>query len=227
MIKYEKQSKIIKWLLDHNPSKRPTCAELIKSPLVPVIIEEQFLKEAIKSITTTSNYPRLIASLFSRKPELHKDFSYDFNANNAPYDSQFSLIGTRIQDHCAKIFERHGAVKLSAPLLMLRNDDIYDPELSKNPVQFMDSFGDLVQLPWDLTVPFARYISRTFQTAPHLETVKRFAIDPVYRPNIVGGQPKRILECDFDIVTRLPPDMMAEAEGNFRKLNECSDKSYL
>ena len=204
--------------MDRNPSKRPTCTELIKSPLVPVIIEEQFLKEAIKSITTTSNYPRLIASLFSRKPELHKDFSFDFNANTQQLDLEFSLIGTRVHNHCAKIFSRHGAVQLSAPLLMLRNDLIYDPELPKKPVQFMDSFGDLVQLPWVLTVPFARYISRAFQTSPQLETVKRYAIDAVYRPNIAGGQPKRIIECDFDIVSRQTKpgiDVMVEAEGKF------------
>ena len=182
---------------------------------MPVIIEEQYLKEAIKSITTTSNYPRLIASLFSRKQEMHKDFSYDFNANNSQLDMQFSLIGTRIQDHCSKIFARHGAVQLSAPLLILKNDMIYDPELSKKPVQFMDSTGDLVQLPWDLTVPFARYVSRAFQSSPLHETFKRFAIDPVYRPNIVGGQPKRILECDFDIISHIPSDLMAEAEGSF------------
>jgi translation initiation factor 2-alpha kinase 4 len=214
IVNCEKQYKIIKWLLDHNPFNRPTCAELIKSPLVPVIIEEQFLNEAIKSITTISNYPKLIASLFSRKPESHKDFSYDFNANNSQLDMQFSLIGTRIQEHCLKVFTRHGAVQLSAPLLMLKNDFIYDTETSKRPVQLMDSTGDLVQLPWDLTVPFARCISRAFQNSNHLETFKRFAIDPVYRPNIAGGQPKRILECDFDIVSRIPADRMAEAEGN-------------
>jgi translation initiation factor 2-alpha kinase 4 len=103
------------------------------------------MNEAIKSMTSTSNYPRLVFSLFSRPTDNHKDYSYDFNSNTT-YESMYTLISTQLQAHAYKVFERHGAVKLSAPLFMPKNDFIYDPESTKKPVQLMDTSGDIVQV---------------------------------------------------------------------------------
>lgn len=75
----------------------------------------------------------------------------------------------------AKVFRRHGAIDVSVPLLIPKND-LYEPNLRK-PVYVMDSHGSLNQLPFDQTVPFARYISRK-KNFPEL---KRFTFDPVYR----------------------------------------------
>lgn len=61
----------------------------------------------------------------------------------------------------------------------------------------MDCSGQLVELPHDLTLPFARFISRS---PAGMGDVKRFVFDRVYRQNIVGGQPRHVYECDFDIV---------------------------
>ena len=170
------------------------------------------MNEALKSITSTSNYPRLMDSLFSRCTDNHKDFSYDFNSNIA-FEPLTALLTTRLQSHATKVFTRHGAIQVSSPLLMHQNNQVYPPDTFKKPVRFLDPSGEILQMPWDLTVPFARFMSRTLQNTPHLTMVKRFAIDAVYRRNVVGGQPKSILECDFDIVTRSIGNVTAEAEG--------------
>jgi translation initiation factor 2-alpha kinase 4 len=119
------------------------------------------------------------------------------------------FTSTQIQQHAFKIFSRHGAVQLSGPMFILKNE-FFKEDVNK-PVRMLDEGGDVVQLPWDLTVPFARYISRVFQNDKHLHNIKRFAIDKVFRPNVVGGQPRSIMECDFDIVSR-HYDLVSEAE---------------
>lgn len=64
-----------------------------------------------------------------------------------------------------------------------------------------------MQLPHDLTLPFARFIART----QSVREMKRFVFDRVYRQNVVGGQPRHVYECDFDIV-RPSPSLMDEVE---------------
>jgi translation initiation factor 2-alpha kinase 4 len=72
----------------------------------------------------------------------------------------------------------------------------------------MDSQGALNQLPFDLTAPFARYISRK----KNFPEVKRYTFDRVYRENPSGGQPEAVLEVDFDIVHRETTSMVPDAE---------------
>jgi len=92
----------------------------------------------------------------------------------------------------------------NTPLLMPKTD-IHD---YKNAVYLMDSGGGIVELPFDLTVPFARYISRN-----NLPFLKKYTFDRVYRQNIVGGQPRFVREVDFDIVHSIPcPQMTYDAE---------------
>lgn len=94
----------------------------------------------------------------------------------------------------------------------------------KNSVHLLDETGLLLQLPYDLTVPFARYIIHK-----KINNLKRYTVGKVYRyhnlslrihcrhylntlnrsfllecficrKNTLGGQPREIHECDFDIV---------------------------
>jgi translation initiation factor 2-alpha kinase 4 len=59
----------------------------------------------------------------------------------------------------------------------------------KNAVEMIDPSGIVVQLPYDLTFPYARYISRLkFGTG----VLKRHSIQQVFRSNSAGGQPRAI-----------------------------------
>jgi translation initiation factor 2-alpha kinase 4 len=61
-----------------------------------------------------------------------------------------------------------------------------------NAVDLLDSTGIVVQLPYDLTFPFARYISRLkFGTG----VLKRHALGRAFRSNSAGGQPRAIYVC--------------------------------
>ena len=74
-------------------------------------------------------------------------------------------------------------------------------------VNLLDSTGNLLNLPYDLTLPFARYLARSDIT--HL---KRYSVDKIFRM-ANASQPVQPLECDFDIVdSTSTADMLPEAE---------------
>ena len=75
-------------------------------------------------------------------------------------------------------------------------------------VYLLDAEGAIIQLPFDLTVPFARYIGRH-----NITDIKRYVFGKVYRTNPVGGQPRVFAEVDFDIVNSTSNcSMIPEAE---------------
>ena len=64
-----------------------------------------------------------------------------------------------------------------------------------------------MSLPYDLTLPFARHVALN-----NITQLKRFTIHRVYRQNIVGGQPRQLFECDFDIVDTSVYNLVPDAE---------------
>jgi translation initiation factor 2-alpha kinase 4 len=73
----------------------------------------------------------------------------------------------------ATVFRRQGALELHTPLLMPRSAVMLDkPGL----VCVMDKDGSTVALPYDLTIPFARWVARR-----NLPFLRRWTFDKVYR----------------------------------------------
>ncbi|KAI8639080.1 kinase-like domain-containing protein [Parasitella parasitica] len=206
---YVNQKKIIKILLSIQPKDRPNSFELLRSDLLPPKLEDEYIKECVRTIANpnTPYYDKLMSAMFSQSADRHKDFTYDYqtSAENS-FDPFSHIFFDCIREQMAKVFRRHGAIDVSAPLLIPKND-LYEWNW-KNPVYLMDSQGALNQLPYDQTVPFARYIARQ-KGFPEL---KRFTFDKVYRENQSGGQPEAVLEADFDIVHKETAPMVPDAE---------------
>ncbi|KAH9273538.1 hypothetical protein BASA83_004206 [Batrachochytrium salamandrivorans] len=176
----EHQSEIIKTLLNHTPKERPSCLQLLQSPLVPTQVEEEYINEELLRIVRQNNpsyFSRLITSLLGQRVDKHKDLAYDF----------------------------HSAL----PALDIRNATITS-YAERHVMELIDSSGNVVQLRHDLTVPFARMISR--MSLPLNLPLKRYAIERVFRGNLAGGQPRTLHECDFDILYRRSASMLPEAE---------------
>ncbi|KAG0168524.1 hypothetical protein DFQ29_010105, partial [Apophysomyces sp. BC1021] len=176
---YTNQQAIIKMLLSQQPKDRPNSFELLRSELLPPKLEDEYIKECVRTIGMQIE---------------------------TPFDPFSHIFYDRIREQMTKVFRRHGAIDISAPLLIPKND-LYEWNW-KNPAYLMDSQGSLNQLPFDQTVPFARYISRK-KGFPEL---KRFTFERVYRENPAGGQPESVLEADFDIVHKDTTPMVPDAE---------------
>lgn len=125
-----------------------------------------------------------------------------------------------------------GGVLLDTPLLMPMSGVL---ERNEEAAEFMDTSGGLVQLPFDLKVPFARYVCcalclsfnplnlplpyspplfpfSRFVARTGVTDLRRFCFGDVYRGLRPGFQPRRLLVCHFDIITRASTALVPDAE---------------
>ncbi|SPO24266.1 related to GCN2 - ser/thr protein kinase [Ustilago trichophora] len=207
--KLEKQTALIRQMLDHDPDRRPSPLEILKSDLLPPKMEDDYIEECLRLMANpTSAYNhQLMDALFSRTAaDLVRDFTFDTGAET---DRDTSLT-TVVCDLIRNAARRHGAVEFTAPLIVPPNG-LYTA--NEKIVQMLDRTGRVVHLPYDLTVPFARVFARSSN-----QRFKRYEISNVYRENVVaGGQPRAVLAASFDIVS---PEKSAAAEAEALALVE-------
>ncbi|KAG5719281.1 Serine/threonine-protein kinase gcn2 [Termitomyces sp. T112] len=186
----QNQREIITWLLQHRPEDRPTAVELSQSPLLPSKIEDEYFKGALNLMTKAdSPHQRAVLnSLFSQPPRPTRGFIYDLEADPPEY----AALNDTVHDRLAALFRLHGAVDMEPPLLM----PVMDIEDESKKAAFIDRNGDIVTLPDNLIVPFARLAARE-----NITRIKRYHIANIFRPNPVAGHPNVQKAAIFDIIT--------------------------
>ncbi|KAM4779677.1 eIF-2-alpha kinase GCN2 isoform 1-T1 [Cyanocitta cristata] len=208
-VKHAKQRLVITWLLNHDPAARPTAVELLKSEhLPPPQMEESELHEVLHHTLANVDgkaYRTMMSQIFSQRISPAIDYTYDSDM----LKGSFSIWAAKIQQHVceivSRIFKRHGAIKLHTPLLMPRNKKLYE---HNEAAYFMDHSGMLVMLPYDLRIPFARFVARN-----NISNLKRYCIERVFRPRKLDRcHPKELLECAFDIITSTGNSFLPIAE---------------
>ncbi|NXD07885.1 E2AK4 kinase, partial [Nothocercus nigrocapillus] len=208
-VKHAKQRLVITWLLNHDPAARPTAVELLRSEhLPPPQMEESELHEVLHHTLANVGgkaYRTTMGLIFSQRVSPAIDYTYDSDM----LKGSFSIWAAKIQQHVcesvSRIFKRHGAIKLHTPLLMPRNKKLYEHNEAS---YFMDHSGMLVMLPYDLRIPFARYVARN-----NISNLKRYCIERVFRPRKLDRcHPKELLECAFDIITSSGNSFLPVAE---------------
>ncbi|XP_075223291.1 eukaryotic translation initiation factor 2 alpha kinase Gcn2 [Lycorma delicatula] len=201
------QAYIIRWLLNHDPSKRPNSQDLLQSDKIPPPqMEDAELQEMVRH--TLSNpqskaYKHLVAACFKQEVSAGQDITYDMSSGKGGFYLQ--ILENTIE-HVKKIFKRHGAISLITPLFTPCRHHI----LPESVVRLMTRWGGVVMAPHNLRAPFARYLAQN----PSITQMKRYAIDRVYRERRIHGcHPRELYECAFDIVTPIPNGFeMVEAE---------------
>ncbi|CAG9763995.1 unnamed protein product [Ceutorhynchus assimilis] len=206
--KNERAQFLIRWLLNHDISKRPTSQELLQSEhLPPPVLEERELQELVRH--TLSNpqlkgYRYLISSCFKQKITPAQDITYDRDPI-VPISSKPLNVLEFVREACVKIFKQHGAQNLATPLLMPKSKYYEDAESC---VKLMTHFGNIVSLPHDLRVSFARYVAWN-----NISSFRRYSVERVYKEKkVFGFMPREFYECAFDIVTPNQGSLMADAE---------------
>ncbi|KAI5790224.1 kinase-like domain-containing protein [Geopyxis carbonaria] len=197
------QGSIIKRLLSHNSKDRPTSLELLNSGEMPFMIEDTAVRHALQSLSNpnTPYHSQVMKVLFSQNTKQYKDHTYDIE--NRPLSCHDLLLQGLVKERLVDIFRTHGAVETTRSLLLPRSK-FY----SRDVAQLIDPNGTLVQLPYDLTLPHARFLARESSPAP-----KTFTFGTVYRENSRGGQPRSHGEVDFDIISYDSLDLsLKEAE---------------
>jgi translation initiation factor 2-alpha kinase 4 len=213
------QGSIITSLISHRPIERPSCTELLRSGKVPVQIEHEAVQEALKALSdrNSPHYTKMMAALFSQKPDTQaKDYAWDMGvgAGAQTIKANDVLLENLVQDRLAMVFRGHGAVEVQRQLLLPWSDHY----ANSNVVKLFDPSGNLVQLPYDLTLPYARSIGRG---ASFLE--KTFTIGNVYRDNY-GGPPRSNGEADFDILSYDTLDLALKEAEVLKVVDEVVDE---
>ncbi|XP_028168706.1 eIF-2-alpha kinase GCN2 [Ostrinia furnacalis] len=198
-----KQIHVIRWLLDHDASLRPTCAELLASEHVPRPVPEGALSGLLSHTLQdrgSRGYQRLIGACLEQRLSAAEDITYHGDTKTKP-----SEVLAALKDTVIKVFRTHGATEFSPPLLMPRAKgwDQYP-----NAVKVMTASGSVCHLPHDLRLPFARHVAYT-----GTKYMRRYVVDRVYREKHVPGfHPREIVECAFDIVTPRCESLWSDAE---------------
>ncbi|KAH7386818.1 kinase-like protein [Phaeosphaeria sp. MPI-PUGE-AT-0046c] len=212
------QGSIIESLISHRPSERPSCAELLRTGKVPVQIEDEAVKEALKALSdrNSPHYAKMMAALFSQKPDTQaRDYTWDMGTTANIITTNGVLLQNLVKDRLAMVFRSHGAVEIQRQLLLPWSDHY----TNNNVVKLFDPSGTLVQLPYDLTLPYARSIGRG---APFLE--KTFTIGQVYRDSYTGGAPHSSGEADFDILSYDTLDLALKEAEVLKVIDEIIDE---
>lgn len=196
------QAEIILSLLDHNAKERPSSSGLLQSGKLPVQMEGETIRQTLAGLSDPKSpyYQKMMAALFSRPNDQAKDLAWEMDSS-ATIAANDLMLQSNVKQKLASIFRRHGALEVSRTFLFPRSI-----QYGSDAVQLLNSSGTLVQLPYDLTLPYARSIAK------HAPPIGRsFTFGTVFRDK-GGGQPFSIGEVDFDIVSDSLDLALKEAE---------------
>ncbi|WWC65005.1 uncharacterized protein I303_107619 [Kwoniella dejecticola CBS 10117] len=201
---------IITRLLAHDPSKRFSATELLRSPLLP---SPEKRKEdwdaAIIELTDpkSSQYQPLLNALFDKTSHFIGDIDHrlvDYTYDNDS-DDQLQVWLTVVIQRLVDLLQRHGAVESYLPLL-IPETTLLNTFPGLDPVRLIERSGQIVQLPSSDLLAMARSATRR-----QIERIKRYHVGRRYSNDQVGGQPLVSGELSFDILSPLRSGA-AEAE---------------
>ncbi|KAI5707240.1 hypothetical protein M8J75_015941 [Diaphorina citri] len=201
-----RQVYIVRWCLNHDPSKRPSSEQLLTCDHIPPpLVGETVLQDMVRQTLSnpqSKGYKYLVAACFNQKVSPADDITYDISLSRS---ANFSLLEST-GDKLRRIFQLHGGAHFQTPLLTPLNSLTATSETTAS---VMTRGGSIVTLPHDLRIPFARYLAQNGS----IVSMKRYCIDRVFRERrVLGFHPRELYECAFDIVTNTPGNLMAEAE---------------
>ncbi|KAK6368089.1 eukaryotic translation initiation factor 2-alpha kinase [Exophiala oligosperma] len=200
---HQTQGEIISQLVNIDQQFRPTARELLDSGKIPEPLEEEKFQRFIDRLAEQNpeEYQDLIGKLFSKPNDPVSSLAWEDRSGESmvPVDP---MLWISVTDQLKVIFRRHGAIE--AP----RQGIIPKTGFTPNPAVFLDPSGLTVQLPEDLTLPFARTLGQI-----PCNLAKTYCFGAVYRATVPGNQPRQVPEVDFDFVSQSARDLsLKEAE---------------
>jgi eukaryotic translation initiation factor 2-alpha kinase 4 len=196
------QADIILSLVNHNQKDRPSSPELLQSGKLPVKMESEIIRQTLAGLSDPSSpyYQKMMGALFSRHTTQAKNLAWDMDTSNSLGAHDLVVQGI-VKQKLISIFRRHGALEITRSYLFPRSG-----HYGSNVVQLLEPSGTLVQLPYDLTMPHARFIAK------HAPSISRsYTFGHVFRDRS-GCQPQSFGEVDFDIVSDSLDLALKEAE---------------
>ncbi|GAA99251.1 uncharacterized protein L969DRAFT_48259 [Mixia osmundae IAM 14324] len=188
-----RQTRIIQWLLSHDPAARASPADLLKSDLLPSAIVDETLQEILRILSQSgsSNRQSVLNAVFQQPVQDRKRADYSFDAAPDRFRAFDSLVSATLRS----IYERRGAIEYPIDQILPAHES-YDKEHARL-VRLIDEDGLVTSMPFDLVLPFCRKVARD----PGFARFKSWTIAPIYRRNPAGGSPLSALASSFFIVS--------------------------
>jgi serine/threonine protein kinase len=210
--KYEKQIKLIRSMLQHDPNKRPSAKDLLRDETIPRKADEIALDELLDySLLNkqSTNYTKILKAIFDQQNPKAEDLSYDLSGKSSIGSISYLQLKETVFERLRHIFQNHGGYMISTPILTPLNDLNND---YNKVFKIVDPSGLLVSLPYNHRLPFARMLALNNHT-----NIKRYYIGRVYQVvyeeyKRMGFHPKEHIEASFDIVTPFGNDCIPDIE---------------
>lgn len=211
---------LIQSLLSLDPAHRPSARTILESGVLPdkLETEERYFEEVMRVVRSSDRsplYSRLMDTLFMQRTRPEVFYTYDsdllVDATSMDYLAEGRVMANQMQvfRRMERVFERWGAVPFATPLLTPRRAPITSNSNAiqafeaqdVSTTQLMDAQGTIVELPRNLTRPFARYLA----LRGHIMYMKRYDGSRVYSSaernnNRLGGQPRSKFQATLDYV---------------------------
>jgi translation initiation factor 2-alpha kinase 4 len=207
---HQKQGEIITRLVNIDQRYRPTARELLDSGMIPEPLEEVKFQRFIDRLAEQSpeGYQGLVNKLFHKPNDPIASLAWEDRSGESMV-SVDPILWISTTEQLKTIFRKHGAIE--AP----RQGIVPKAGFTINPAVFLDPSGLVVQLPEDLTHPFARTLG---QTACNYS--KSYCFGFVYRATGQGNQPRQVPEVDFDFVSHSARDLSLKEAETIKVLDE-------
>lgn len=206
------QGPLILRLINHNQYERPSAAELLEDGQISEPLEQEKIERYLHTMNDTNpvGHFKLMSSLFSQPLRQAQDLAWNDTAHDTSNLAE-SLVAMFVKETIISIFRRHGAVEKSRQTILPRSDHYS----GTGAATFLDKSGIVLQLPYDLTMPFARHLANT-----KAEYEKLFSIGEVFRSSTPGSEPTQVAEVDFDIVSYSTVDLALKEAETIKALDE-------
>jgi serine/threonine protein kinase len=227
------QISIIKSMLNHDPSQRPTAKDLIINENIPRKADEIAFDELLQysfNNRQSTNYKKIFDAIFKQKSTKVEDASFDPTNTKSPNSFRLLQLREHVYNIFLKTFQRHGGYMINNSLLIPYNQFLSE---YKKTFKLTDPHGLVVCLPYNHRIPFARYLARSGCT-----NIKRYHIGKVFSEKLTSNSlhPREHMEASFDIITSTNTDCLPEIElltvlndviNSFPELSEQSFKLVL
>ncbi|KAJ9657341.1 eukaryotic translation initiation factor 2-alpha kinase [Neophaeococcomyces mojaviensis] len=211
---FKVQGRIIKSLLSHTPSERPSANDLLLDPEIPEPLEEEKEQRFVERLVhgDPEQFQRVMQNFMSKTATRSQLLAYSA-IDQDDFEQPDQYLVNFIQQKLAEVFKAHGGVEEA-------RETVFPVEgLYPNAVRFLGDAGFALQLPHDLTVPFARSVA-----VRKPKYAKCFCFGSVFRQRGPGVEPLCIPEVDFDIASFSAKDLSLKDAQVISVLDDCLTK---
>ncbi|KAL1189722.1 eIF-2-alpha kinase GCN2 [Cardamine amara subsp. amara] len=196
---FPEQASLLRRLMSPIPSDRPSAIELLQHEFPPRM-ESELLDNILRIMQTSEDssvYDRVVNVIFDE--EVLEMKSHQSSRSRLCADGSYvhyTEMDTELCDYVVEItkevFRQHCAKHLEVIPIRLLGDC---PQFSRKTVKLLTNGGDMLELCYELRLPFVHWISVNQKSS-----FKRYEISHVYRRPIGHSPPNPCLQADFDIV---------------------------